>query len=199
MSYPFPIEDEQGRNLLTAETYQAGAALLWQENDSLRRAGTLMGGRAVVDPTLWRAHDRWWLFCTFRDDDPNARLHAFHAPRLGEAWTPHTRNPVKTDRSSARPAGPLFRAGKLLVRPAQDCSRTYGGAVVLHAIVHLDEHEFEEEPLRRLVPLAGNYPHGLHTFCPAGEVTLVDGKRWKPDLVGLPGRLWRRGLAGLAR
>lgn len=197
MSYPFPIEDEHGQSLLTAETWQAGAALLWEEDVGLSPAKTLMGGRAVVDPTLWRASDRWWLFCTFRDDDPNGRLHAFHSPRLGEPWTPHARNPIKTDRGSSRPAGPLFRAGKLLVRPAQDCSRSYGGAVVLHAIVHLDEHEFEEKALRRLVAPAGSYSHGLHTFCSAGDITLIDGKHWKFDALGLPRKLWRSLGSGL--
>ena len=181
MSYPFPIEDEQGRSLLTAETWQANAALLWLEDRGLQSAGTLMGGRPVLDPTLWRGPDRWWLFCTFRDDAPNERLHLFHAPRLGGPWTPHARNPVKTGRSGSRPAGPIFRAGSRLVRPAQDCSRTYGGAVVLYAITRLNEHEYEEEKLRQLAAPQGDYPHGLHTFCPAGEVTLIDGKRWRTN------------------
>ncbi len=195
MSYPFPFEDEQGCSLLTAETWQAGGALLWQERDGIRHVGSLMDNRAVVDPTLWRDFDRWWLFCTFRDANPDRQLHVFHAPRLGEPWTPHTRNPVKTDLSGSRPAGPIFRAGNLLVRPAQDCSRTYGGAVVLHAITRLNEHEFEEEALRRLVAPPGDYPHGLHTFCPAGDVTLIDGKRWRLNLPVLLRKLRRR-LAG---
>jgi hypothetical protein len=193
MSYPFPFEDAQGRPLLTAETWQAGEAVLWHESDGApRRVGTLMRDRAVVDPTLWRAPDRWWLFCTFRDDDPDGKLHLFHTPRLGEPWVAHRGNPVKVGRGGSRPAGPVFRAGDLLVRPAQDCSRTYGGAVVLHAITRLDEHGFEEIVLRRLDPVPGHYPHGLHTFCPAGDVTLIDGKRWAPDWRGLPRKVRRR-------
>ncbi len=192
MSYPFPIEDDQSRSLLTAETWEAGGALLWQEGETISRVGTLMGNRAVVDPTVWRGPDRWWLFCTFRDDDPDRHLHIFHAPQLCEPWTPHPRNPVKRDIGSSRPAGPIFRAGNLLVRPAQDCSRTYGGGVVLQAITRLDEHEFEERELRRLPALPGDYPHGLHTFCPAGDVTLIDGKRWKLDLPALLRKQLRR-------
>lgn len=65
------------------------------------------------------------------------------------------------------------------MRPAQDCSRTYGGAVALYAITRLNDHEYEEEELRRLVAPPGEYPHGLHTLCPAGEITLIDGKRWR--------------------
>lgn len=195
MSYPFPIEDEQGRSLLTAETWQADAALLWLEDGGLQLVGTLMGGRPVLDPTLWRSPDRWWLFCTFRDDAPNERLHLFHSPRFGEPWTAHARNPVKIDRSGSRPAGPIFRAGSRLVRPAQDCSRTYGGAVVLYAITRLNEYEYEEEKLRQLAAPPGDYPHGLHTFCPAGDVTLIDGKRWRTD----PAVLFRKMLRKVPR
>ncbi len=195
MSYPFPFEDEEGRTLLTAETWEADAALLWLDDGGLHPIGTLMEGRPVLDPTLWRAADRWWLFCTFRDDAPNERLHLFHAPGLDGPWTPHARNPVKTGRDGSRPAGPLFLAGGTLVRPGQDCSRTYGGAVILHAVTRLDEGGYEEEPLRVLAAPPGHYPHGLHTFCPAGDATLIDGKRWKTH----PAVLLRKVLRKLSR
>lgn len=67
---------------------------------------TLLSGRAAIDPTLWRAHDRWWLSCTFRDDGPDSRLHLFHSAQVRGPWMPHRLNPVKDDFGSARPAGP---------------------------------------------------------------------------------------------
>jgi hypothetical protein len=182
MSFPTPYVDDSGKALLTAEIWPAEGTFSWaEEGGAWRRHGVLFPGRPAVDPTLWRGEDRWWLFCTFRAEGPNDRLYLFHARRLGDPWTPHPGNPVKTDPASARPAGPIFQAGDLLVRPAQDCARTYGGAVVLHAIRRLDEEGFEEEPIRRIEPIAGAYSGGLHTFCPAGDVTLIDGKRWEPD------------------
>ncbi len=195
MSYPTPFTDDSGRELLTAEIWPAEASLTWAEQaGTWRRAGVLFPGRPAVDPTLWRAEDRWWLFCTFRAEGSNERLYLFHARRLGDPWVAHRRNPVKVDIGSARPAGPIFRAGDLLVRPAQDCSKTYGGAVILHAIRRLDEEAFEEEPLRRLDPLPGPYPAGLHTFCPAGDVTLIDGKAFALD----PMRIVRKLKAAIA-
>ena len=199
LSYPSPLTGDNGEALLTAESWGAGAALLWAERQGgWRRAGILFPGRPVVDPTLWRGEDRWWLFCTFRDDSPDGQLHLFHAPRLGETWIPHKQNPIKVDAGASRPAGPLFRAGDHLVRPAQDCSRTYGGGIVLHAIVQLNEHRFEEKILRRLDPLPGPYRHGLHTLCPAGDVCLIDGKRWQANVPGAVGKLRRAALRGLA-
>ncbi|MDT7950771.1 MAG: hypothetical protein RQ966_04630 [Acetobacteraceae bacterium] len=183
VSYPFPLHDGSGRMLLTAESWQAGAVLLWEETrGTLRPLGTLLPGWQAVDPTLWQQDGRWWLFCTLQDRHPDVDLHLFHAPELAGPWTPHCANPVKRSLVGARPAGPLFNADGATMRPGQDSSRTYGGAVVLHEITRLDPGGFEERVIRRLEPAPGPYPRGLHTLCPAGDRTLVDGKRWRFDL-----------------
>jgi hypothetical protein len=193
MSYPFPFRGETGQALMTMETWQAGcASLLRQQNGGWQKIGQLLEGRALLDPTLWRGDDRWWLFCTFRDEGSDLRLHLFHAATLDGDWTPHPMNPVKQDFTSARPAGPLFFAGGKLIRPAQDSSTTYGGAVMLNEVRRLDEHGYEEQPLRRLQPVAGPYQWGLHTICPAGDVTLIDGKAWRFDPLEFAARAGRK-------
>jgi hypothetical protein len=81
-----------------------------------------------------------------------------------------------------------------LIRPAQDCSKTSGGAVVLNVVDRLTEDSFNEHPLRQLLPDRA-YPHGIHTICPAGNHTLVDGKRWDVH----PLDLARKTVAPLAK
>jgi hypothetical protein len=133
---------------------------------------------AGADATVCFHQDRWWLFVGNHDDQDETKLFVFHAPDLRGPWLAHARNPVKCDLRSARPAGPLFSMEGALYRPAQDCSVTYGGAVVINRIERLTPREFLEQPVRRLAPAArGPYPHGLHTLSAAGNVTLVDGKR----------------------
>jgi hypothetical protein len=83
----------------------------------------------------------------------------------------------------------------MLHRPAQDCSRTYGGAVVINRIERLTPEEFVERPVRHLAPAAhGPYPHGLHTLSGAGNVTLVDGKKHVMSVNMLMARLVTRRL-----
>jgi hypothetical protein len=193
MSYPFAFADEDGGRLLTAETWQAGRAMLWrQAGEGWEPAGVVLAGREVVDPTLWLGPDRWWLFCSFHDDGPDDRLHLFHAPGPTGPWTPHAANPVRVGAAGSRPAGPLFLADGVLIRPGQDCTLTYGGAVILHAVRRLDPEGYAEEAVRFLGPVPGAYPHGLHTVCPAGDMTLIDGKRWRRDLPGFARKLRRR-------
>jgi hypothetical protein len=199
LSYPFPFVDNEGRSCMTAESWEAGAAWLWQEQGSVwSLTSKIFDGRPVVDPTLWRGDDRWWLFCTFQDDGPNEKLHLFHAPRVSGPWAPHRCNPIVSNNGSARPGGPLFWADGTLVRPSQDCSCTYGGALMLNAVTRLDSDLYSEKPIRSLEPLAP-YSSGLHTFCPAGKWTLIDGKRWQFHLLEPARKVllrsWRRLLA----
>jgi hypothetical protein len=193
MSYPFPAFDDLFQPMLTAETWQAGQAAIWHLADGQwRQSGVLMGQRPVVDPTIWRGPDRWWLFCTFHDDGADRFLHLFFADSPQGPWNPHPMNPVVSGFGVARPAGPLFRAGGLLIRPAQDCAKTYGGGVVLNAVRVLTVDAYHEEVLRRIDPIPGPFPSGLHTFCPAGEVTLIDGKKWQFDPLEFLERVGRK-------
>jgi hypothetical protein len=56
--------------------------------------------------------------------------------------------------------------------------------VVLNVVTELSRTGFRERPIRRLNPM-GDYPDGMHTFCPAGDVTIIDGKRWAFHLFDL--------------
>jgi hypothetical protein len=131
-----------------------------------------------ADSTICFYGDRWWLFCGNHDDQDEAKLFIFHATDLHGPWLPHALNPVKCDLRSSRPAGSLFTIANELYRPAQDCSVTYGGAVVVNKIERLTPTEFVEKPFNQLTPTPdGPYPNGLHTVSAAGKLTLVDGKR----------------------
>ncbi|MBV5333625.1 hypothetical protein JZU54_08920, partial [bacterium] len=85
-------------------------------------------------------------------------------------WRPHANNPVKIDVTGARMAGAPFWHEGALYRPAQDCLRTYGGAVVVYRIEQLTLKTFVEVPVRRLLPDATeSCPHGLHTLSAWGQ------------------------------
>jgi hypothetical protein len=79
---------------------------------------------------------------------------------------------------SARPGGTPFHHDGALYRPAQDCSVTYGGRIVINRVLRLSPTAFEEEPVSTVEPDPdGPFPDGLHTLSSLGNVTLVDGKR----------------------
>ncbi len=132
----------------------------------------------AVDVTLFQYGAFWWL--TFSPkQDPFASLMIYYAPSVFGPWVPHRKNPVKTDATSTRPAGRPFMYKGNLIRPAQDCSTTYGGRVVLNEIVRLTPEEFEERPLQVIAPSGKDrFNRGIHTLNPVDRAVLVDGKRY---------------------
>jgi hypothetical protein len=179
-SYPFLLETGGGIYCVP-ETAAAGEIALFRAEEFPHRwskADVLVEGFAGIDPTVFEHGGSWWLLCTRQGRLEDVELFAFHAPDLRGPWTPHARNPVKTDVRGARPAGPPFLHGGELYRPAQDCSRRYGWRVAIQRVARLTPTEFAEEPVAVLEPAPGSpYPLGRHTLCPVGDAVLVDGLR----------------------
>ena len=140
---------------------------------------------AACDATLHVHDDRWWMFVSIRDDGfrGSDELFLFYAGGPLGPWTAHPRNPIKSDVRSARPAGRLFYRGDRLIRPAQDCSETYGGALLLCEVLELTPTSYREAVVKRLGPgwLTGN--RGFHTLSFSKRLEVIDGKldlpRWR--------------------
>lgn len=101
-------------------------------------------------------------------------LHLFFADDpLSASWTPHPLNPIVSDVSNARPAGPIFAHDGALYRPAQDCSLRYGFAVNLNRIDLLTETSYAETRVETILPRKDLL--AAHTLSHAGEWNFVDG------------------------
>ncbi len=139
----------------------------------------LLDGFPGVDPTCFKYKGKWWLFATHKEES-NTSLYAFFSDNFDGPYFQHRNNPIKVDVQSARPAGnPYFENGEL-IRPAQDCSQTYGGRIALNKIVRLTETEFQEETVKFTGPFkSSSYRDGFHTLAVAGNYTIFDGKRFR--------------------
>jgi hypothetical protein len=182
LSYPAVFEHE-GKILCIPETQGAREVALYALErfpDRWVKLATLIENASVVDATLFRHGELWWLAGA---SDPGgatvgADLHLWYATGITGPWISHPANPVKTDVCSARPAGTPFVSEGVLYRPAQDSSVTYGSRVVINRVHTLTTSAFREEPVAFVEPdVNGPYPDGLHTLSAVGGITLVDGKR----------------------
>lgn len=149
---------------------------------------TIATGVPAIDTTVFWHEQRWWALAALKSRPTELKLHAWHANSLEGPWHPHAANPLKSDVRSTRPAGTPFHHAGILYRPAQDCSATYGGAVVLNRVETLTPTRFAEFPetVIRPDPRSG-FPNGLHTISAVGSRTLVDAKR----TIFIPGQCLR--------
>jgi hypothetical protein len=185
-SYPFVFEHE-GVVYCIPETGAANEIVLYRA-ESLpgpwRRVAALVEGFAGYDSTICQHDGRWWLWSSATPVGENmSEMFLWHAPRPEGPWTPHRGNPVKVDVGSVRCAGTPFVSEGRLFRPAQDCSVTYGGRVVVFEVTRMTVDAYEERLVTAIEPdPSGVYPDGLHTLSAVGDRTLIDGRRWR--LVG---------------
>lgn len=187
MSYPC-IFVEDGITYMVPEIYQSRSARLYRrEGKAWVYQCTLLEGAPIVDPTLFKHEGRYYILCSHADDGAygNQMLHGYVSERLEGPYSAHPLNPLKCDIASSRPAGVPFRLQGALYRPSQDCSETYGGALVINRIERLSPTDFHEVNVARLTPAPdGPYPHGLHTLNLLRQGALIDGKRFVFDLLG---------------
>jgi hypothetical protein len=204
LSYPCTVE-HAGKLLCIPEALQTNEIALFEldgAGGTLTRVASIVTDVAAMDPTLFQHAGRWWLFYVDGARGTEADLHVWHAPAPDGPWHPHRSNPVKTDVTSARPAGLPFVHEGALYRPAQDCSQRYGARVVLNRVTTLSAEKFREEPVSWVAPRAGEpYPAGRHTLTSFGEHTLIDGHRFVfvPVALGRFLRIWGRDLRRAAR
>lgn len=181
LSYPFVFAHE-GEIFLIPETSSVRRVELYRAVDfphEWRHEATLLDGLVASDATLLAHGDRLWLFVgvsvphgTMLDE-----LHLFSATELRGPWLPHPRNPVVSDVRCARPAGAIQRWGTRLVRPAQDGSRRYGGAISFREIDELSATGYSEHEIARLQPSDLGDARATHTYACDGRFEAIDLRR----------------------
>lgn len=192
LSYPFVFAEGDAVYMLpetgghrTVELYRAAR---FPAEWSLERV--LLKDVSARDATLVRHDGRLWLFVAVDVDGgvPMDELFLFSSDSLHGEWEPHPMNPVISDVRSARPAGRIFSENGHLVRPAQDCSRSYGWRVVFNRIETLTPTDYREQPIGAIEPAPNTGNHRAHSYDFDGTYEVLDGCRRRPRVsVAVPG------------
>lgn len=181
LSYPFVFE-HAGDVFMIPETATTARVELWRAvrfPDEWTLDRVLIDERPLVDATLARIGDRWWLFAAGTEVGADAwdDLYLYHAATPMGPWRPHRRNPVVTDVRSGRPAGMLFEHRGRWYRPAQDGSRSYGSAITIQRIERLSQDEYIEVGVTRLDPRWRPDVVGIHTINAIDGLSVLDTRR----------------------
>lgn len=176
LSYPFIFKSGNDFFCLPESKTHGSLELYRLEPSTLKmtRVRTLIEGIEAVDPTLVFHQNHWYLFF-MSGAATNVELQIWHAETLDGPFVPHALNPVKSNVGNARPAGPLFFLDRKLYRPAQDCSRTYGGRIIINEVKILTEDSFLEMAVGVLDPPKGF--EGIHNLSFAGDYMYFDCKK----------------------
>lgn len=178
-SYPCVFE-ENDKILIVFEAYKTNRLELFElekKNLSLVKIRDIFIDKAIVDPTLFKHQDNYFLFYSLAQN-PNQNLQIAYASSLEADFVDHPQNPVKTDIANSRSAGAIFCYQNKIYRPAQNSTITYGQSLVINEIKILDKQNFREEKIveinaKNLSP----FNIGLHTLNIKNNLIVIDGKR----------------------
>jgi hypothetical protein len=176
LSYPFVFEWNQNHYMIpesaanrTIELYRSTSFPFTWEFEK-----TLMTDVRVTDATLAEVDGTWWMFLSISENSIPDELYLYYAKSPLGPWTPHRRNPVKSDVRGSRPAGKLFHWNGDLYRPAQDSSGRYGYAISINKIIQLDAEEFREEEVSKILPKWRKDLVATHTINTLDNLTVTD-------------------------
>jgi hypothetical protein len=186
LSYPFVFELD-GEIWMIPEAGEARGVYLYRAEQfpyKWKREACLIGDIEAYDTTMLRDGGRFWLFLCERAWNSTGwdTLSLFHSDSLTGTWLPHSCNPVLLDATLSRPAGAIFSHRGAQLRPVQDCSRLYGGAVPLCRIDELGPQEFRQTEVGRIH--AGEW--ACHTYNRQGSIEVVDVFGRMRGLTSLP-------------
>lgn len=182
LAYPFLFE-WKGELFMIPETVENRQIEMYRcidFPDKWKLESVVMKDVEAVDATVVQINGRWWMFTNVAQEgavDWDDELALFHASDPLGPWTPHRKNPVKTDVRSSRPAGGIFRMNGELYRPAQDCSESYGHSISINRILQIDASNYEESCVSKILPNWAPGLVGTHTINAASGLTVIDGRR----------------------
>ena len=179
LSYPY-VYQENGKIFVFPESAFSGS-LFCYEFDQSKRAftnKTEIAKLPLLDSTILKYDNRYWLFATFLGATFNSDLQIFYADNLLGAYTAHAGNPVKKAHNGARPAGNFIEVDGSIYRPAQNCSNYYGESITINKIKKLTTAEFEEEEYMIIEPNKNDeFNYGIHTINAVDDLIIVDGQK----------------------
>lgn len=182
------------------ESYVANEIAVYRAVDFPHRwekATVLKGNFCAVDSTVFKANGTAWML-TLRFMNGQEQLWLFPADDggiLGDGLC------VAENDSNKRPAGHFFSTSGKLIRPAQDCTESYGCALNFYEVTEVSPSHFEEHLIQKITPceiqsdLKG-VPAGLHTYNMSEHYEVIDLKEYEFDWLFYIMRpiwfIWRR-------
>ncbi len=178
LSYPFIFFDG-GQHWMIPESAESGAVELYRATEfpySWIFEKKMIDGITAYDATHLTHGDRSFLLLTtkhrFSTSWDNLRI--YEADSLDCPFVPHSTGLSLIDRSQSRAGGAILRRGTDLIRPVQDCSKIYGGGLILARIDQLTSDVYRQTPIAQVRVIGNAAITGIHTYTHTSQFEAVD-------------------------
>ncbi|MBI5740593.1 MAG: hypothetical protein HZA16_07720 [Nitrospirae bacterium] len=161
LSYPYVFE-WQGEYYMLPEAWKSGGVSLYRAESFPEKwscMGKLISGRRIVDSSIFRYADMWWILTDTGKNYMSPVLSLYYSKELPGPWVEHPLSPVvKSDPHIARPGGRVIIMNGRPVRFTQDVVPVYGKQVYAFEIAELSPTKYREVRLNeRPIVAPGSY------------------------------------------
>ena len=188
LSYP-QVFKWQGQHYMLPESCNDKSVRLYKATEfptKWQLVKKLLDGPRLVDASIIRYENRWWIFASTLSNDT---LLLYHSENLMGPYVKHTQNPVVSGSADVvRPGGRFILYNGKPMRFAQDDEIQYGNRVFAFEIEELTPTTYSERPLgnEALFKASGSgwNADGMHHIdaheeAPGKWLAVLDGYRWK--------------------
>lgn len=182
LSYPAIIR--QGEEVFVCpENGASGKLLLYRYNKSKHRLDFIkvVIEEALADATITKINDTYYMFAT---QVPQTQEDLFLYKSVDFDGDYQKIGLISKGRKQSRMAGDFFEVNGVLYRPAQNCSKRYGGAVEIMNVCFSGDGKYEENHCFSLNPTSFKYNLGLHTINFYEKGCVIDGYGYLYPVVG---------------
>lgn len=147
-----------------------------------KKTRVLKDSFCAVDSTTFKDDGKYWML-TLRFVDDQEQIVLFPLDEIGICGEGVC---IAENDLNKRPAGNFFVVGNKLVRPAQDCTESYGCALNFYEVTEVTEASYQETLLAKVKPSdlktnLGSAPAGIHTYNFTKTYEVIDLKTYEID------------------
>lgn len=188
MSYPDVFEYDGKYYMIPESSANSTIDLYVAEHfpDRWNKVKSLVHGQKYVDSTVYSEGNQYYLISYTMAG--GFEIHVFSLNM--EMQELRLLSKKRYEKNVARPGGRLFVENGRLMRPAQDCSRKYGEALIIYQVDDLNKNgEYVEHEVRRIRASelhVEKAPERVHQLTSDSTFEVVDVYKEKIDLLHVP-------------
>jgi hypothetical protein len=115
----------------------------------------------LVDPSIFKYGNNWWIFAC--DVVNKYNLHLYYSHDIYDPWLEHPKSPIVQGRERSRPGGRIITSHGKIIRYAQDNYPYYGRQLRAFHISKLTTEDYEENEIS-MVPVLKESGRGWNSI-----------------------------------
>ena len=125
----------------------------------------------LTDAIKYYISDKPYIFSTKQPNSDGNKIYIYCDEFKNDQY--RFKQEIILEDNTARGAGNFIKLKDKLIRPAQDCNKSYGNGLVFQEIMY-DNGLFSVNELKRIYNKTFKYGLGIHTFNTLGNMAVVD-------------------------